>query len=391
MHSDPDADPRHETWTAYAYLSTFAFLLYALGSLTPYLRDELRLSDAQAALHSTAAALGMVSAGALADAVERRLGRRAAGRLASGMLALAAALLALAPTLPLTLLGGYLLGAGGGAIISTVNLILGHGGGPRAATLVGRANVWSIAAAFLAPMTIAWLATTAFGWRASLVLPVAAVTLLELRGGQSLGATAARLGSARLPLSFWPAWGFVVLSVAIEFSYVVWGSSVVQNRTGSSREVATAVGSLFLVGMLASRLVLSSGLVRRVSLARWIEGGLAVVAAGSVILWLSQAVALSGLGVVMAGLGTGVLYPLGIPAGLAQARGAVLAAGARLTLASGVAILVAPLVLGLVSDAVGVVAGWPLVVALCGAAFVLHRLTPSLPGTGPAEAATASG
>lgn len=390
MHADLQAGARDETWTAYAYLSTFAYLLYALGSLTPYLRDELRLSDAQAALHSTAAALGLVSAGVLADVVERRLGLRGAGRIASAMLVLAAVLLALAPALPLTLLGGYLLGAGGGAILSTVNLILGHQGGPRAATLVLRANVWSIAVAFLAPMAIAWLATSALGWRASLVIPVVAIAILELRGGQTLEATtASKPVAARLPASFWPAWGFVVLSVAIEFSYVVWGSSVVQSRTGSSREVATAVGGLFLIGMLASRLVLASGFVRRLGLARWIEGGLAVVAAGSVILWLSQVVALSGLGVVMAGLGTGVLYPLGIPAGLAQARGAVLAAGARLTLASGVAILVAPLVLGLVSDAVGVVAGWPLVVALCGAALVLHRLTPSPPGVLPAEAVPA--
>ncbi len=383
VHSDQEAEHRRETWTAYAYLSTFAYLLYALGSLTPYLRDELRLSDAQAALHATAAALGMVSAGALADVVERRIGRRAAGRLASGLLAVAAALLALAPALPLTLLGGYLLGAGGGAILSTVNLILGHRGGPRAATLVLRANVWSIAVAFLAPMAIAWLATTMLGWRASLALPVVAIAILELRGGQTLE-VASHAVPARLPAAFWLGWGFVVLSVAIEFSYVVWGSSVVQHRTGSSREVATAIGGMFLVGMLASRLVLATGLVRLGGPGRWIDGGLAVVAAGSVILWLSQAVPLSALGVVMAGLGTGVLYPLGIPAALAQARTSILAAGARMTLASGVAILLAPLLLGMVSDAVGVVAGWPLVVALCGAAFVFHHLTPLPPAPAPA-------
>lgn len=389
MHVDrsgagPGAGTRRETWTAYAYLSAFSFLLYALGSLTPYLRDELGLSDAQAALHSTAAALGLASAGVLADAVERRLGPRAAGGLASAMLALAAGLLAIAPMLPLTLLGGYLLGTGGGAVLSTVNRILGQGGGPRAAMLVLRANVWSIGVAFLAPMTIAWLATTLLGWRASLALPLAVLAILELRGGQAVqpmaSASTAAPASGRLPGSFWLAWGFVVLSVAIEFSYVVWGSSVVAGRTGSTREVATAVGGLFLVGMLVGRIVLATGLVRRVRTGRWIDGGLALVAIGSVVLWLSQAIAVSAIGVVVAGLGTGVLYPLGIPAALAQARTAVLAAGARMTLASGVAILAAPLVLGLVSDAVGVVAGWPLVVALAGAAWLLHRLTPAPPG-----------
>ena len=71
---------RRETWTAYAYLSVFGFYLYAIGALTPYLRDELHLSAAQAALHPSALAIGMVSAGTIADALERRLGRRWAGR-----------------------------------------------------------------------------------------------------------------------------------------------------------------------------------------------------------------------------------------------------------------------------------------------------------------------
>jgi hypothetical protein len=70
---------RRVTWFAYAYLCVVGFLLYAIGALTPYLRDALRLSAAEAALHASILAVGLMVAGSSADALERRLGRRRAG------------------------------------------------------------------------------------------------------------------------------------------------------------------------------------------------------------------------------------------------------------------------------------------------------------------------
>lgn len=378
-----------ETWTAYAYLSTFGFLLYGLGSLTPYLRDQLRLTDAQAALHATAVALGTVSAGVFADRVERRLGRVKAGRLASGLVAAASALLAIAPTLPLTLLAAFMLGAGGGAILATVNLVLGRRGGSHAETLVARANVWSTAASLLAPVVIASLAATAVGGRAVALLPIAVLGILELRGGQVLESVSVTR-PARLPASFWVAWLYVVLVVAIEFSYVVWGSTIVERRTGVSRELATGIVGAFVAGMLVGRLALAAGLARHWGARRWMQVGLLVAGAGGGIVWLSTEPALSTAGLLVAGAGTAGLYPLGIPAALARAPGAPLSAGARMTLASGVALLAAPLVLGVISDLFGIVAGWPLVIALCGAALLVLRAIPPVPGAASPAASPSS-
>ena len=49
---------RRVTWFAYAYLCVVGFLLYAIGALTPYLRDALQLSAAEAALHASVLAVG---------------------------------------------------------------------------------------------------------------------------------------------------------------------------------------------------------------------------------------------------------------------------------------------------------------------------------------------
>src|SRR5512141_2471193 len=197
---DSDVDPessgagsanpgRRATWTAYAYLSVFGFLLYAIGALTPYLREELRLSAAQAALHPSALAIGMVSAGAVADALERRLGRWA-GNLAVGLLVVSGSALAAAPALPVTLAGAFGLGVGGGAVLSEVNQVLGRPGGLGPEVRFARANTWSMLASFFAPVSIAALAVSPLGWRAVPLLPLAVPAVLELAGGLSAGSVA---------------------------------------------------------------------------------------------------------------------------------------------------------------------------------------------------------
>jgi fucose permease len=369
-------DRRRETWTAYAYLSVFDIFVYAVGALTPYLRDALHLSDAQAALHPSAMAVGLVSAGTIADAVERRLGGRGAVALAVGLMLLAALALASAAALPVTLAGAYALGVGGGAVLSAVNLMLGRPGGTRAAVRFARANTWSMLASFLAPVSIAALAASPLGWRAVPLVPLALLIALELAGGLTPGGSTERsddVVAVRLPRAFWLTWAFVIVVVAIEFSYVVWGSTIVAVRTGVTRETGTGLVALFMAGMLAGRLALGMGVVGTARTPRWIGFALLVTGTGGVIVWASASPLASGTGLLLAGLGTATLYPLGMAQALGRAAGAALAAGARMTLASGLAILVAPLVLGALSDVFGVVSEWPLVIGLSLVAGLLSR------------------
>jgi len=365
----------------------FGFYLYAIGALTPYLRDTLGLTDVQAALHPSAMAAGMILAGGVADALERRLGVRRAGILAVAVVAGAASMVASAVALPVTLAGSFGLGLGGGAVLTAVNQVLGRPGGLGPEVRFARANTWSILASLVAPVSIAALAASALGWQAVPLVPLTILVVLEVGGGLSPGPAPAPRPTARgtrLPTSFWVAWAFVVVATSIEFSYVVWGSSIVAERAGVTLETATAIASLFIAGMLVGRIALGAGLGGTTRFPRWVELALVVIALGGVIVWTSSSPVASAVGLLLAGLGTATLYPLGMAMALARADGAPAAAGARMTLASGAAILVAPLALGAVSDALGVVAGWPLVIALCAVAALVYR---SLGDRGRAPAA----
>ncbi len=389
---DPAAaggSPRRRTWIAYAYLSTVGFALYAIGVLTPYLRDGLRLNDAQAALHPSAMALGLIVAGVTHDAVQGRMGSRWAGAPALVALSVGGLAIALGQVPWLTLAGAFAMGFGAGSILASVNILLGHSRSGLAEIRLARANAWSLLASMLAPLLIAAAAASVLTWRAVPILPALAAWSLGAAGGlgrdededahtaavaERSNRTGPRPGPRpRLGRGYWVAWWFVVSVVSIEFAYVVWGSSLVETRTGLSREAATAMASLFLGGMLAGRIALGAGWIGGPRHPRWVQVALGLAAVGGAVLWVSGSAVASAVGLALAGLGTATLYPHGVALAIERAPGARVAAGARLTLASGLAILVMPFLLGALSDATGLVAAWPLVIALCGIALLLRR------------------
>jgi MFS family permease len=187
-----------------------------------------------------------------------------------------------------------------------------------------------------------------------------------------------------LPTGFWLAWVFLVSVIAIEFSIVFWGATLIQRQTGVATETATLLGALFLGGMFVGRLGQSMGLGTTGDIRRSAAIGIVLAGTGATIAWVSTSAPVSGAALFLAGLGVAGLYPLGVAAALAAAPGRLTLAGTRLTLASGTAILVAPLTLGAAADAVGVPVAWGLVVVL---SLVALGLVTVLPAGIPVDAA----
>ncbi len=168
------------------------------------------------------------------------------------------------------------------------------------------------------------------------------------------------------------------VAVAIEFSFVFWGATLVAERTGATLSDAVSLAAFFLLGMLSGRGALALGVGGRIPSRVLLGAAVLLAGAGAGLMWLSADRALAAVGLLIGGAGTGVLYPVGVTAAVARAPGASLAASTRLALASGSAVLAAPLALGLISDWIGVVAGWLLVPGLVAAGFlVLVALPPA--------------
>jgi MFS family permease len=376
------------TWTTFSYLAVYAYVLYGLGNATPYLRDDLRLSGFQAGLHASAMAVGVLFAGFTADGLAHRIGSRRLLDLAVSCLCVGVVLVAAAPALLVSLAGALLLGFGGGALGTYVNVQLGSSGEAESRKLLGQANALAMITAASAPLAIG-LAASFHAWRIALLLPIVGfVALAAVRPGREKAPVPVRGPRTALPGSYWFIWVFLVVAVSIEFSFVFWGSTVVSRTTGISTADATLLASLFVVGMFTGRAAIGRG----IGAGRGIRGlmalGLAAILAGAGLIWISTEPLVSGVGLFLAGLGTAGMWPLGITIALQAAPKAQMTAAARATLASGLAVLLAPSGLGLLSDWVGVVAAWLaiLVMAFVGLA-VLAVTPPATPAAPPATAA----
>lgn len=367
-------------------MAAAAYVIYGIGAIAPYLRNDLGLSEAQVGLHSTMLAIGLIAAGLIAAELDRRLGEIAIRRLAIGAIAVAVVALGTAAALGVTLLAAMLVGFGTGTVLAYANAELGRPGGQLARLRVARANVWAMVAAFVCPVALATAASVDAPW--GLGLAPALVLLLAVglavRSGPRLepGHEPSTTGG-RLPRAYWLAWTYLVAVIAIEFSIVFWAATLVERRTGVDTAAATLLGGSFLGGMFVGRLAQSGGLGTGGDLRRPAATGVLLAGIGAVIAWISTAPAMSGIGMFVAGLGVAGLYPLGVAAALAAAPGQLTLAGTRLTLASGTAVLAAPFALGVVADLAGVVAGWGLVVALAAVALALVFALPAGAGESP--------
>ena len=162
-------------------------------------------------------------------------------------------------------------------------------------------------------------------------------------------------------------WAAIVLAVAVEFCFVVWGAGRL-TETGVGDGAAAALACAFPVGLAVGRLAVPT-LMRP----GWtpVAGGAAATTAGTALLVAAPGPALATPALVVAGIGVAPLYPILLGDLLTVPGLAAWRAAARSTMASGTAILAAPAVLGVLGDAWGLRTSFLVTLPLLGALVVV--------------------
>jgi MFS family permease len=384
---------RRLTWTAYLLMVCQGYLFYAVGYGTPYLQSELGAPAWASALPNSAMAIGLLVSGVVANRVVRRLGAGTAIRLWIGLMVAAAVLLSLAVSIWPVVAGALLCGiAGAGILVHVITTLADR----RDGVLLMRAVLWSVMGGVIGPIALSTAARTV-GWSIGALVPVPLLLALAvIVPGSPARDAASADGSHEPPLgrAYWLTWTYLVLCIAAEFSFVAWGAQVAVEQAGLALADATALGSLFVLGEILGRLALSTGIGTRVDVRVRLLGSTLLGAAGCVLLWLAGVPALAGAGMLIGGLGMAAVFPLSTGLAVAHAPTAPVKAGTRITAASGVAIISAPLLLGVVAGVFGVISAWALVLALLVAALIVLRLIPRPPdraGTGATAGSGATG
>jgi fucose permease len=365
------------TWLAYLSLAFYAYFLNVLGPITPFLKEELRLSYTLSSLHFTAFGVGILLIGLSGHLLVQRLGSRRS--LWIGIIGMSiSALILLVGKIPVITIGAsFLMGLIGSLILAIVPAALSDQHGELRAVALSEANMISSMVATAAPLMVGWFAHFIGNWRMALGIVAFTPILMYVILGRSTSPVAnieeTNPTSQSLSTLFWIYWWAIVLVVSIEFCMIFWSADYLEHVLGLVKANAAQAVSLFLAAMILGRIT-GSSLVQRFSTRTVISVSILIASVGFLIFWRAENVLLVLSGLFITGLGVANLYPLILSLAIGAANGNTVQASARATLASGTAILILPLVLGRLADAVGIRLAYGVVVLLLISVLLLSQI-----------------
>lgn len=354
------------TLTLYGPYAVWGWLLYSFNPSAPLLGHDLRISDALVGLHGTAMAAGGLVAAFLAPRAVLWWGRRPAILGALVLVAVGVVGLLTGPVLAWTLAAMFVLSTGGNVLIASTQVGLALHHGPAASAAISEGNAVGSGVGLLGPLAVGAAVSIGWGWRAGVLVTailaaVVIVLIARLPDSESLprraapvvahaGPATARRHRGRAAIMFI---GGVVAAVAVENATTYWSTKLVIDRTGAGAGIAAAATAGLVAGMTLIRLIVGP-LSLRLAPARLLAAGFGFTVVGWTVLWTTTSTGVALAGLVLAGLGLGVQYPLSIALLLAASPGRSDRAQGDATLWGAVSIGIAPFLLGWLSDQVGI-------------------------------------
>jgi fucose permease len=343
------------TWYAYLLLGYFTYVVSIQGNILPFLRDELDLSYRAVSLHTSAIAVGVILVGLFGERVIRAFGRRrmlVASTLGS---ASAAVLLTVAPSTVVSIGSCFLFGALGAFIPAMVNGIFSDLGGRRRDIAFAESNAVATLFATSAPIVTGLCVWLGWSWRMAVLAGAAAgvaIVIAFARSPVPPSGAAHEAASTPLPFAFWCYWTLLGMGVAVEFSAILWAPAYLEQVIGLDATSAAIGAAAFFAGMLTGR-VGGAALFRIVPIRLLFFAAAATLFTGFALYWGTTEPAFAITGLFVVGLGTALLFPLGLSFAIAAAGPAAERAAARVMLGPGLAILLSPPLLGAIADNAG--------------------------------------
>ncbi|HEY5080910.1 MAG TPA: MFS transporter [Bauldia sp.] len=343
------------TWYGYFLIGTQIYLFNVQGNVIPFLQEEFSLSYRVVSLHSSAIALGVILTGLFGRRVSARLGRRYSLWLGGCGIALGGLLLCLSPGPWASIASCFIMGLLGAFLPAVVPAALSDMHGEMRRQAFAEQAIVAYGCAIIGPLATGGFIAWGLGWRPAVVLGcLLGIGLTIVFRNVALAEPQVHAGptTAKLPPAFWAYWFLIVFACSLEFSVLLWSPTFLERVAGFTPANAATVAAGFFVGVLIGRIALRA-LVTRYSPRTILFSAFATGAIGFVLYWIVGQQWAAIVGIVLLGLCIAPQYPLTMALGLGVAAGANDAASARMTLAFGLALLIAPAALGALADVVG--------------------------------------
>ncbi len=369
------------TWLGYLLMASAVYTISCFGPMMPFLRAELNLSYTIGALHFSAWAVGVLIAGMVGDQAMKKFGRQntiwaACSGICSGIL-----MVIFMRHPAFTIFGALLGGLSASTMGQTINTIMADRFGSERALGITEANIIASISCFLAPLAVSMSMRFGLGWRFAIAFPLLSISVLFLlfRKKNVPGTEPSQKITpvAALPLAYWAYWTVITLNVGCEWSMIFWSADFLEKVGKLPRIDASACVSVFLAAMLIGRIA-GSRLARNFDIHTLLPIAAITSMVGFSIYWLGPTAPVNVTGLFITGLGIANFYPLTLSAAIAVASDRAASATSRMSLGTGAAILLAPLVLGFIADHTSIFVAYGLIavlITICtGMVFVANSL-----------------
>jgi fucose permease len=263
--------------------------------------------------------------------------------------------------------GCLLAGAAGSATLITVQASLSDRHSMNRPVALTEANMATSVGTVVPALVIGALVAFGAGWRPAFLAPAALwiALFVALRSEQfpPVRTTGQPGHRERLPAAYWFFWMGFIPAVGAEWSVGAWGADYLVTVAGTTEGTASFLMAAFFGAMVTGRF-LGSRVARRVKPFPLLLGTTTLGLGGAMLLWGSTSTSLVVAGLFVTGLGISMLFPMLLSLAIGIVPDRPDKAAARIAIAAGSAVIVAPLTLGALADQSGIRGAFGLVPGL---------------------------
>lgn len=343
-------------WTVAGQATILNFFLGGFGPAQPLLREEQGTSLTIAGLHGTMMGVAAIIAGLIHPHLNHKYGRRNTSWLGLTIFTIGLPFFALGPTISYTLPAVLFSCVGFNFVILNMVTLLSHHYPETPDQAVSQSNAINAIGFVFGTVLVGTLASFGISWRAGLLICIPAAIALYFFGKDKIvdnHQADAPKQSGKLGVKFWIAWFGFFATISSEFATSFWAAALLSDRTGSSSAFATLCVAALGTGFGIGRWFIPIWM-RRTTLDVRLKTILMIQFVSFMLFWVSHNLYFSLVMLLFVGIGISGQFPMTMVRIIKLSDNKPDLAMGKSAYAAGLAIALAPFLLGFFGDRIGI-------------------------------------
>ena len=366
-------------WTVAGQATILNFFLGGFGPAQPLLREEQKTSLTVAGLHGTMMGIAAIIAGLIHPYLNHKYGRRSTSWLGLTIFSIGLPFFALGPTVTFTLPAILFSSVGFNFVILNMVTLLSHHYPATPDLAVSQSGGINAAGFVFGTVLVGTLASFGISWRLGLLICIPAAIFLYIYGKDKIidnHVADAPKQQGKLGAKFWIAWIGFFATISSEFATSFWSAALLSDRTETGAAFSTICVAALGTGFGIGRWFIPIWM-RKTTLDIRLKTILSIQFVSFLLYWFSHNIIFSLLMLLFIGMGIGGQFPMTMVRILKLSGNKPDLAMGKAAYAAGLAIAIAPFMLGFLGDRIGISKAYLMVPVLILISFAVILLVPT--------------